>query len=70
MNALVILIPVTLVLVSFAVGLFFWAVRHDQFRNLDTPEILPLLDDETGEASWDASRPDADEPSHPKEVSP
>jgi cbb3-type cytochrome oxidase maturation protein len=46
MNAIIILIPITLVLLGFAVGLFFWAVRHDQFRNLDTPEILPLLDDE------------------------
>lgn len=69
MNALVILIPVTLLLVSFAVGLFFWAVRHDQFRNLDTPEILPLLDDETGEASNDATPEDHDESSPPKEVS-
>ncbi len=45
MNALVALIPVTLLLVAIAVALFFWAVRHGQFRNLETPEILPLLDD-------------------------
>lgn len=70
MNALIILIPVTLVLVSFAVGLFFWAVHHDQFRDLDTPEILPLLDDESGEAPFDASSDEAAESSHPKEVSP
>jgi cbb3-type cytochrome oxidase maturation protein len=46
MNAIIILIPITLVLLGFAVSLFFWAVRHDQFRNLDTPEIVPLLDAE------------------------
>ncbi|HET7266638.1 MAG TPA: cbb3-type cytochrome oxidase assembly protein CcoS [Oleiagrimonas sp.] len=45
MNALIILIPVTLVLIGFATGLFFWAVRHDQFQDLDTPEILPLMDE-------------------------
>lgn len=45
MNALLILIPVTLALAIVAVGIFFWAVRHDQFEDLDTPEILPLLDD-------------------------
>ncbi len=45
MNALIVLIPVTLLLVAIAVALFIWAVRHDQFRSLETPEILPLLDD-------------------------
>ena len=45
MNALLILIPVTLVLVIVAVGVFFWAVRHAQFEDLDTPGILPLLDE-------------------------
>jgi cbb3-type cytochrome oxidase maturation protein len=45
MNALLILIPITLVLVIVAVGIFFWAVNHAQFEDLDTPKILPLLDD-------------------------
>lgn len=63
MNALIVLIPVTLVLMGFAVGLFFWAVRHDQFRNLDTPEILPLLDDRDPEPAT------AQEPPSPKKES-
>lgn len=46
MNALLILIPVSLLLVAAAAGIFFWAVRHQQFDDLDTPEILPLLDEE------------------------
>jgi len=45
MNALLVLIPITLVLAALAVGIFFWAVGHDQFEDLDTPKILPLLDD-------------------------
>ncbi|HEY9111677.1 MAG TPA: cbb3-type cytochrome oxidase assembly protein CcoS [Rhodanobacteraceae bacterium] len=45
MNALLILIPITLVLAVVAVGVFFWAVNHAQFEDLDTPRILPLLDD-------------------------
>lgn len=45
MNALLVLIPVTLALVVLAVGVFFWAVRHDQFEDLDSPKILPLLDE-------------------------
>ena len=45
MNALLILIPITLVLATVAVGEFFWAVNHAQFEDLDTRKILPLLDD-------------------------
>ena len=47
MNALLILVPVTLVLAIVAVGIFFWAVNHAQFEDLDTPKILPLLDEAT-----------------------
>lgn len=58
MNALLILIPITLVLAGVAVGVFFWAVNHTQFEDLDTPGILPLLDDvsplqESGDARGD-----------------
>jgi cbb3-type cytochrome oxidase maturation protein len=58
MNALLILIPITLVLAGVAVGVFFWAVNHAQFEDLDTPGILPLLDDvsplqESGDARGD-----------------
>lgn len=49
MNAL--LIPVTLLLVAVAVGAFFWAVRHDQFQDLDSPKVLPLMDDSAREDS-------------------
>ena len=45
MNALLILIPITLLLAGLAVGVFFWAVNHAQFEDLDSPKILPLLDD-------------------------
>ena len=58
MNALLILIPITLVLAGVAVGVFFWAVNHAQFEDLDTPKILPLLD----EAPIEAGGRDADAP--------
>lgn len=57
MNALLILIPITLVLAGVAVAVFFWAVGHQQFEDLDTPKILPLLDDPLPGAS-DISRLD------------
>ncbi|TAL85242.1 MAG: cbb3-type cytochrome oxidase assembly protein CcoS [Rhodanobacter sp.] len=45
MNILLVLIPVTLLVVVIAVVIFFWAVNHQQFDDLDSPAILPLLDD-------------------------
>jgi len=45
MNILLILIPVTLIVIGIAVALFFWAVNHQQFDDLDSPAVLPLLDD-------------------------
>jgi len=48
-NALLILIPLSLVLLGGAVWAFFWAVDHDQFDDMDTPALLPL-DDDAGSA--------------------
>jgi nitrogen fixation-related uncharacterized protein len=31
--------------VVVAVWLFFWAVNHQQFDDLDSPAVLPLMDD-------------------------
>jgi cbb3-type cytochrome oxidase maturation protein len=45
MNILLILIPVTLIVIGVAVALFFWAVDHQQFDDLDSPAELPLMDD-------------------------
>lgn len=45
MNILLVLIPVTLLVILIAVALFFWAVNHQQFDDLDSPAILPLLDE-------------------------
>jgi len=46
MNILLVLIPVTLLIVLLAVLLFFWAVNHQQFDDMDSPGILPLLDED------------------------
>ena len=46
MNILLVLIPVTLVVIGVAVALFFWAVNHQQFDDLDSPGVLPLMDDQ------------------------
>lgn len=46
MPALYILIPVALVLVAFAIWLFFWAVDSGQYDDLDGPAHSILFDDE------------------------
>lgn len=46
MNILLVLIPVTLVIVIAAIAIFFWAVNHQQFDDLESPGVLPLLEDD------------------------
>ena len=45
MNILLILIPLTLLGLLVAVAMFFWAVNHQQFDDLDNPGVVPLLED-------------------------
>ena len=44
MNALLILIPLSLVLLLAAIWAFAWAVKRGQFGDLDTPAIDILQD--------------------------
>jgi cbb3-type cytochrome oxidase maturation protein len=45
-NILYLLIPLSLVLMAFAVWAFFWAVRKGQFDDLSSPASSILLDDD------------------------
>ncbi len=51
MNVLLFLIPISIVLLLIGIAAFFWAVRKDQFENLDSAAIDILADD---------SKPDTD----------
>ncbi|MEO8811005.1 MAG: cbb3-type cytochrome oxidase assembly protein CcoS [Rhodanobacter sp.] len=66
MNVLLVLIPVTLLVIVIAVALFFWAVNHQQFDDLDSPAVLPLMDDpptrQDPPPAEDADDPDAAQP--------
>lgn len=46
MNIILLLIPLSMVLLGFGIWAFFWAVNHAQFDDLDTPGLMPLVDDE------------------------
>jgi cbb3-type cytochrome oxidase maturation protein len=60
MNILLVLIPVTLLIVLVGVALFFWAVNHQQFDDLDSPAVLPLLDEPAGYPGRDEATPTGD----------
>jgi len=47
MSILFVLIPLSLVLLAIGIWAFFWAVRNEQFEDLDSPAWQILLDDDT-----------------------
>lgn len=56
MESLYILIPIALFFVILAVGIFLWAVRSDQFEDLERKGMDVLLDD-----APKTKKPDADD---------
>ncbi len=46
MIILYLLIPLSLLLVTFAIWAFFWAVRRGQFDDLVSPALSIILDDD------------------------
>lgn len=47
MSILLVLIPLSLVLLGLGIAAFFWAVRNDQFEDMDSPAWKILLDDDS-----------------------
>lgn len=62
---LVVLIPLSILVLIGAGVAFFWAVEHDQFEDLDTPRLLPLLDDPAPGAPGAPPAPPAPDPAQP-----
>nr|WP_300306805.1 cbb3-type cytochrome oxidase assembly protein CcoS [Halomonas sp.] len=46
MSILFLLIPLSLILLGLAIWAFFWAVRNDQFEDLEGPAYRILFDDD------------------------
>ena len=70
MSILYLLIPLSLILLGLAVWAFFWAVRHDQFEDLEGPAHRILFDDDDppGEAPRRHGDTDAPTGQHDKEA--
>ncbi len=45
MTILYVIIPIAIILVSFFVLIFLWAVKNEQFDDLETPAHKILIDD-------------------------
>ncbi len=45
MNALLLLLPISLLLLGIAVAAFAWAVRRGQFEDLDSAALDVLVDE-------------------------
>lgn len=53
MNIIYLLIPIVLVLAAVMVAFFFWAVKSDQFDDLEGPAHRILMDDDKPPAKKD-----------------
>ncbi|TVM05383.1 MAG: cbb3-type cytochrome oxidase assembly protein CcoS [Halomonas sp.] len=51
MTILYLLIPLSLILLGLAVWAFFWAVKHDQFDDLEGPAHRILFDEDENDLS-------------------
>jgi len=47
MEIIFMLIPIAIIFVAIAVGIFFWAVKSDQFEDLEREGSNILFDDDT-----------------------
>jgi cbb3-type cytochrome oxidase maturation protein len=53
MNILLLLVPISVLLLGIAIWAFAWAVRRDQFDDLETPALDILAEDEHDAAARD-----------------
>ena len=53
MSVIYVLIPIAIVLVCVAIGVFFWAVKSDQFEDLERQGYNILFDDDVPESEKD-----------------
>ena len=62
MDIIYLLLPVALIILIIIIGIFFWAVRSDQFEDLEGPAHRILMDDDAGDNKKTASRNSAEQP--------
>lgn len=53
MDIIYLLLPIVLLLAGLIIAVFFWAVKSDQFEDLEGPAHRILMDDDTPPAKND-----------------
>ena len=61
MSIIYVLIPIAMLFVLIAVGIFFWAVKSEQFDDLDRQSVSILFDDDI-QKTKDAAKDDESKP--------
>jgi cbb3-type cytochrome oxidase maturation protein len=59
-----VLIPLAIIIVSIAIGLFFWAVKSNQFDDLERQGYSILFDDDIKQAETNEEQRSEDNPSN------
>ena len=49
MDIIYLLLPVALIIVTIIIVIFFWAVKSDQFEDLEGPAYRILMDDDSSD---------------------
>lgn len=66
MSIIYVLIPIAMIFVSIAVWVFFWAVKSDQYEDLDREGINILFDEDLDSSEQDSPDKKDDETSNDK----
>jgi cbb3-type cytochrome oxidase maturation protein len=61
MDIIYLLLPIVLLIAGIMVGVFFWAVKSDQFEDLEGPAHRILMDDDKPPAKKDGGETRTDE---------
>lgn len=64
MSVIYVLIPLAVIIVGIAIGVFFWAVKTNQFDDLERQGYSILFDDDLKKANK-TSQPEVDSNSRP-----
>ena len=56
MDIIYLLLPVALIIVIIIIAVFFWAVKSDQFDDLEGPAYRILMDDDSADIKKSAGK--------------
>ena len=68
MSIIYVLIPLAIIIVGIAIGVFFWAVKSNQFEDLDRQGYSILFDDDIKSESAQKTNDPADSNANEQQV--